>query len=124
MTLLGRGNTCVNTGGQKVYPEEVEGALKSHPGVFDALVIGIPDERYGQSVAALVEPREGAVVDLAALAAYLRSQVAGFKIPRRIWVVDAISRSPVGKPGYAWARQYAASHPPAWSAGEPQASRI
>ncbi|MGE5133824.1 MAG: acyl-CoA synthetase [Gemmatimonadota bacterium] len=119
-TLLGRGNTCVNTGGQKVYPEEVEGALKSHPDVFDALVIGIPDERYGQRVAALVEPRDGAVPDLGAVAAHLRAQIAGFKIPRSVWVVDAISRSPVGKPGYAWAHQHVASHPPAWSAGEPQ----
>ncbi len=122
VTLLGRGNTCVNTGGQKVYPEEVEGVLKSHPDVFDALVIGIPDERYGQRVAALVEPREGAALDPGALAAHLRGQIAGFKIPRSIWVVDAISRSPVGKPGYAWARQHAASRPAAWSAGEPQAS--
>jgi acyl-CoA synthetase (AMP-forming)/AMP-acid ligase II len=124
LTLLGRGNTCVNTGGQKVYPEEVEGALKSHPDVFDALVIGTPDERYGQSVAALVEPRAGVTLDLAAVAAHLRGQIAGFKIPRSVWVVDAIARSPVGKPGYAWAHQHAASHPPAWSAGEPQASPV
>jgi acyl-CoA synthetase (AMP-forming)/AMP-acid ligase II len=121
-TLLGRGNTCVNTGGQKVYPEEVEGALKSHPDVFDALVIGIPDERYGQRVAALVEPRDGAAPDLDAVAAHLRTQIAGFKIPRSVWVVDTISRSPVGKPGYAWAHQHVASHPPTWSAGEPQPS--
>ncbi len=59
MTLLGRGNTCVNTGGEKVYPEEVEGALKAHPDVFDALVIGVPDERLGQRVAALVQLRDG-----------------------------------------------------------------
>jgi acyl-CoA synthetase (AMP-forming)/AMP-acid ligase II len=117
VTLLGRGNTCVNTGGQKVFPEEVEGALKSHPDVFDALVIGVPDERFGQSVAALVQPRAGAVLDLAALEAHLRSQLAGFKIPRSIWVVDAISRSPVGKPGYGWAHEYAASHSAAWRAG-------
>ena len=59
VTLLGRGNTCVNTGGEKVFPEEVEGALKAHPDVFDALVIGVPDERLGQRVAAMVQPREG-----------------------------------------------------------------
>ena len=123
-TLLGRGNTCVNTGGQKVYPEEVEGALKSHPDVFDALVIGIPDERYGQRVAALVEPRDGAAPDLAAVAAHLRAQIAGFKIPRSVWVVDEISRSPVGKPGYAWAHQHVASHPPTWSAGDPQHTTV
>ena len=67
VTLLGRGNTCVNTGGEKVFPEEVEGALKSHPDVFDALVIGVPDELLGQRVAALVQPRPGAAPDLAAL---------------------------------------------------------
>ena len=66
VTLLGRGNTCVNTGGEKVFPEEVEAALKTHPGVFDALVIGVPDELLGQRVAALVQPRPGAAPDLAA----------------------------------------------------------
>jgi 3-oxocholest-4-en-26-oate---CoA ligase len=113
-TLLGRGNTCVNSGGQKVYPEEVEGALKSHPEVFDALVIGIPDERYGESVAALVEPRPGTAPSLGEVAAHLRGQIAGFKIPRTMWLVDEISRSAVGKPGYGWARQHVADHPPTW----------
>jgi acyl-CoA synthetase (AMP-forming)/AMP-acid ligase II len=112
-TLLGRGNTCVNTGGEKVYPEEVEGALKSYPDVFDALVIGVPDERLGQSVAALVEPRPGAALDLAALEAHLRTQIAGYKIPRSVWVVDAIGRTVSGKADYTWARQYTGSHPPA-----------
>jgi acyl-CoA synthetase (AMP-forming)/AMP-acid ligase II len=126
LTLLGRGNTCVNTGGQKVFPEEVEGALKSHPDVFDALVIGVPDERFGQSVAALVQPREGTVLDLAALTAmeaHVRTQIAGFKIPRSIWVVDAVSRSPVGKPGYGWAHEYVASHPASWHAGDSPAQQ-
>ena len=113
VTLLGRGNTCVNTGGEKVFPEEVEGALKSYPDVFDALVIGVPDERLGQSVAALVEPREGAALDLAALEAHLRRQIAGYKIPRSTWVVDAIGRTVSGKADYAWAHRHAASHPPA-----------
>src|ERR1022692_1135176 len=80
VTLLGRGNTCVNTGGEKVCPEEGEGALKSHPDVFDALVIGVPDERLGQRVAALVQPRDGRPVDLAALEAHLRGQIAGYKV--------------------------------------------
>jgi 3-oxocholest-4-en-26-oate---CoA ligase len=113
VTLLGRGNTCVNTGGEKVFPEEVEGALKSHAGVFDALVIGVPDERLGQRVAALVQPREGPALDLAALDAHLRTQIAGYKVPRSIWVVDSISRTPSGKPDYGRAREYAASHPAA-----------
>jgi acyl-CoA synthetase (AMP-forming)/AMP-acid ligase II len=113
VTLLGRGNTCVNTGGEKVFPEEVESALKSHPDVFDALVIGLPDELLGQSVAALVQPRPGAEPDLAALEAHLRGQIAGYKIPRTIWLVDAIGRTVSGKADYAWARQYTSSHPPA-----------
>jgi 3-oxocholest-4-en-26-oate---CoA ligase len=113
VTLLGRGNTCVNTGGEKVFPEEVEGVLKSCPDVFDALVIGVPDERLGQSVAALVQPREGAVPDLAAMEAHLRRQIAGYKVPRSIWVVDLISRTVSGKADYAWAHRYAGSHPPA-----------
>jgi 3-oxocholest-4-en-26-oate---CoA ligase len=73
ITLLGRGNTCVNTGGEKVFPEEVEGAVKSYPDVFDAVVIGVPDERLGQRVAALVQPRDGRDIDLAALEAHLRT---------------------------------------------------
>ncbi|MDX6390548.1 MAG: 3-oxocholest-4-en-26-oate---CoA ligase [Streptosporangiaceae bacterium] len=113
VTLLGRGNTCVNTGGEKVFPEEVEGALKSHPHVFDALVIGVPDERLGQRVAALVQPREGHTIDLALLEAHLRGQIAGYKLPRSIWLVDFISRTVSGKADYVWARQYAAGHPPA-----------
>src|SRR5262249_20730432 len=115
-TLLGRGNTCVNSRGRRVSPGGVEGALKSPPEVFDALVIGLPDERYGESVAALVEPRPGAAPDLGAVAAYLRSQIASFKIPRSMWLVDQIARNPVGKPGYGWAREHAAANPPTWRA--------
>jgi acyl-CoA synthetase (AMP-forming)/AMP-acid ligase II len=112
VTLLGRGNTCVNTGGEKVFPEEVEAALKSHGDVFDALVIGVPDARLGQRVGALVQPREGRDVDLAALEAHVRRHVAGYKVPRSVWVVDAIERSPSGKPDYSWARRYAANRQP------------
>ena len=107
LTLLGRGNTCVNTGGEKVYPEEVEGALKSHADVFDALVIGVPDERLGQRVAALVQPRDGHTIDLAALDAHLRTQIAGYKLPRSVWLVEQIGRTPAGKADYGWARRYA-----------------
>jgi acyl-CoA synthetase (AMP-forming)/AMP-acid ligase II len=111
ITLLGRGNTCVNTGGEKVFPEEVEGALKSHPDVFDALVIGVPDERLGQRVGALVQPRDGAGLDLAALDAHLRRQIAGYKVPRSIWPVTSIGRTAAGKADYGWAHQHAASQP-------------
>jgi acyl-coenzyme A synthetase/AMP-(fatty) acid ligase len=112
VTLLGRGNTCVNTGGEKVFPEEVEGALKSHPDVFDALVIGMPDDLLGQRVAALVQPRPGAMPDPAALQEHVRGQIAGYKVPRSLWLTDAVRRTVSGKADYEWARQYAAGHPP------------
>jgi acyl-CoA synthetase (AMP-forming)/AMP-acid ligase II len=113
LTLLGRGNTCVNSGGEKVFPEEVEGALKSHDDVFDALVIGVPDELLGQRVAALVQPRDGRTLDLAALEAHLRGQIAGYKVPRSVWLVDSIGRTAAGKADYGWARKYADEHPAA-----------
>ncbi len=110
ITLLGRGNTCVNTGGEKVYPEEVEGALKSYADVFDAIVIGVPDDRLGQRVAALVQPRDGHDIDLAKLEEHLRTQVAGYKVPRSVWLVQQIGRTPAGKADYRWAHRYAAEH--------------
>src|SRR6202035_2808814 len=85
-----------------------------------ALVIGVPDERLGQRVAALVQPREGHTIDLALLEAHLRGQIAGYKLPRSIWLVDSISRTVSGKADYVWARQYAADHPAAdHPAGQP-----
>jgi len=120
ITLLGRGNTCVNTGGEKVFPEEVEGALKTHPDVFDALVIGVPDARLGQSVAALVQPKAGAQLDLDDLEATLRKEIAGYKIPRSVWVVGDISRTVSGKADYAWAHEYARGNPPARKPESPQ----
>jgi acyl-CoA synthetase (AMP-forming)/AMP-acid ligase II len=117
VTLLGRGNTCVNSGGEKVFPEEVEGVLKSHPDVFDALVIGVPDERLGQRVAALVQSRESQVLDLDGLTRHVRGQIAGYKVPRSIWVVESIGRTTAGKADYLWAHQHVTSHPP--SAGPP-----
>ena len=107
ITLLGRGNTCVNTGGEKVYPEEVEGALKSFPSVFDAVVIGVPDDRLGQRVAALVQARQGQAIDQAELEAHLRTLIAGYKIPRSVWLVEQIGRTPAGKADYRWAHRYA-----------------
>ncbi|WHT21983.1 acyl-CoA synthetase [Crossiella sp. CA-258035] len=110
VTLLGRGNTCVNTGGEKVYPEEVEGALKSHPDVLDALVVGIPDQRLGQRVAALVQPRPGAAPSFAALDRHVRELIAGYKVPRSLWLVEEIGRSVSGKPDYRWAQRYVEEH--------------
>jgi acyl-CoA synthetase (AMP-forming)/AMP-acid ligase II len=103
--LLGRGSECINSGGEKIYPEEVEGALKSHPDVFDALVVGVPDERWGQRVAAVVQPQPGCRPDPEALRAAARRHVAGYKAPRQIVVVDEVVRSPSGKPDYPWARR-------------------
>ena len=84
ITLLGRGSNCVNTGGEKVYPEEVEMAIKSHPAVYDCLVVGIPDEKYGQAVAAVVELREGTTLELDELRDFLRAHLSGYKLPRSL----------------------------------------
>ncbi|MGH3434462.1 MAG: AMP-binding enzyme, partial [Thermocrispum sp.] len=112
VTLLGRGSQCINTGGEKVFPEEVEGALKSHPAVFDALVVGVPDERMGQRVGAVVQPVSGRSVDPAELDDHVRTKVAGYKVPRSVWIVDEVSRLPSGKPDYRWAKQYVARQTP------------
>ena len=104
VTLLGRGSFCINSGGEKIYPEEVEIALKSHPDVFDALVVGMPDERFGEKVAAIVAPRPGRTPTLDELATHCRTTVAGYKVPRHLELVDAIGRTASGKADYAWAK--------------------
>lgn len=103
VTMLGRGSVSINTGGEKVFPEEVEGALKSHPDVFDAIVVGVPDERLGHKVAAVVQARGTHRPTLADLDTAARKEIAGYKIPRALWFVDEIKRSPAGKPDYRWA---------------------
>ncbi|MFI8996830.1 acyl-CoA synthetase [Streptomyces sp. NPDC053542] len=109
VTVLGRGSQCINSGGEKVYPEEVEQALKAHPDVYDALVAGVPDDRWGSRVAAVVQLRAGAgPVDLAAVQAHCRTRLAGYKIPRTVVVTDRIQRSPSGKADYRWAKRVAA----------------
>jgi acyl-CoA synthetase (AMP-forming)/AMP-acid ligase II len=107
ITLYGRGSGCINTGGEKVYPEEVEEVLKAHPHVFDALVVGVADPRWMQRVAAVVQPRGDAALDLEMLQAHCRKHLAGYKLPRQLELVPAIARMPSGKPDYAWARQVA-----------------
>lgn len=107
ITLLGRGSVCINSGGEKIYPEEVEGALKSHPDVFDALVVGVPDQRFGERVAAVVQPRPGREPTLEGLDSHCRSRIAGYKIPRALHLVEAIQRQPSGKPDYPWAKRVA-----------------
>jgi 3-oxocholest-4-en-26-oate---CoA ligase len=104
ITLLGRGSICINSGGEKIFPEEVESVVRAHPDVMDAIVVGAPDERWGQRVAAIVEPRPGhEAPTLEALQEHCRSHVAGYKVPRQLHVVDTIQRSPAGKPDYPWA---------------------
>ncbi len=103
ITLLGRGSGCINSGGEKIYPEEVEAALKSHPDVFDVIVVGAPDERFTQRVAAIVQPRPGSDPTLEDLANHCRATIAGYKVPRQLTIVDVIARTPSGKPDYRWA---------------------
>jgi acyl-CoA synthetase (AMP-forming)/AMP-acid ligase II len=108
VVVLGRGTFCINSGGEKIYPEEVEQALKSHPAVYDAVVVGVPDERWGERVAAVVQPRAGLTATLEELAAHCRTRLAGYKVPREVHVVDEVRRSPSGKADYVWARAVAA----------------
>ena len=109
ITLLGRGSVCINSGGEKVFPEEVESVLKAHPTVFDVLVVGVPDERWGSAVAAVVQPTPGSSPTLDDLSALARSRLAGYKLPRHLVLVDEIVRSPAGKPDYPWATALATS---------------
>jgi acyl-CoA synthetase (AMP-forming)/AMP-acid ligase II len=111
VTMLGRGSVSINSGGEKIYPEEVEAALKGHSDVFDALVVGVPDERYGQCVAAVVQPRKGARPTLAELDAFVRAEIAGYKVPRALWYVVEVMRSPAGKPDYRWAKAQTEARP-------------
>ena len=108
VTLLGRGSLCINSGGEKIYPDEVEQAIKSHPGVFDAVVVGVPDERWGERVAAIVQARDGATAPtLEGLDMHCRARLAGYKVPRELHVVETIERSPSGKADYRWAKAVA-----------------
>ncbi len=103
ITLLGRGSVCINTAGEKVFPEEVEEVLKAHPSVEDANVVGVPDEKWGQAVTAVVAPAAGAHIDEAALVAHCRETLAGYKCPKSVVVVDRVLRGPNGKADYRWA---------------------
>jgi 3-oxocholest-4-en-26-oate---CoA ligase len=103
VTLLGRGSVCINSGGEKIFPEEVEAAVAAYPGVYDVVVVGVPDERWGERVAAVVQPREGVALTLEAIQEHCRAHVAGYKVPRRLVLVDEVVRSPAGKPDYRWA---------------------
>ncbi|WP_019925123.1 acyl-CoA synthetase [Nocardia sp. BMG111209] len=112
ITLLGRGNMVINTGGEKVFVEEVESVLKAHDSVFDAVVVGIAHERWGQQVAAVVATTGADGPDFEDLIAHVRSHLAGYKVPRTLWIADTVVRSPSGKPDYRWAKDYAGARTP------------
>lgn len=107
ITILGRGSMCINSGGMKIFPEEVETMLKSHDDVFDAVVVGVPDERWGEQVSAVVEPRPGRHPELEEIQDHCRGNIAAFKIPRRLFLVEKVVRSPSGKTDYRWAKKIA-----------------
>ena len=97
VVVLGRGSSCINTGGEKVYPEEVEEVLKRHPSVADAAVLGLPDERFGEKIAAAVQLADGWLLDEEALRAHIRESLAGYKVPRQLTAVAEVIRGPNGK---------------------------
>jgi fatty-acyl-CoA synthase len=107
LRLLGRGSVCINTGGEKVYPEEVEEALKEHPAVRDAVVVGVPDDRFGEVIYAWVEPADDQTVDEADVITHVKSRLAHYKAPRRVLTTPSIGRSPAGKVDYKRLREEA-----------------
>ena len=110
LTFLGRGSKCINTGGEKVFPEEVEEALKAHPAIIDALVVGIPDARWGSKVAAVFNTRENRQLSLDEVKEHCRGLVAGYKVPRQVTITPTVERLPSGKPDYKWAEEIARAH--------------
>ena len=109
VTLLGRGSVVINSGGEKIFPEEVESAVRSHPDVMDAIVVGTADERWGETVAAIVQPRPGRAPALEDIQLHCRAHIAGYKLPRVLHTVEVIQRSPSGKPDYRWAAEVLAA---------------
>ncbi len=107
ITLLGRGSVSINSGGEKIFPEEVELVLKGHPSVYDAVVVGVPDERWGERVVAVVVAREGERPTVEQLHDYGKELIAGFKLPKALCFVDEMVRSPSGKADYRWAKSVA-----------------
>ncbi len=104
ITLLGRGSNCINTAGEKVYPEEVEEIAKQHPDVIDCLVVGVPDERFGHRIVAVVSCIEERELNERDLIDFARERIAGYKIPKQVFFEDTVRRSPAGKADYKWAR--------------------
>ena len=108
LTLLGRGSVCINTGGEKVYPEEVEEILKEHPTVRDAVAVGIPDDKFGEVITAVVEANPGSTLDEAELVTWVKSRLASFKAPKHVVGIDTIGRAPNGKVDYKRLKGFAA----------------
>ena len=105
--LLGRGSVSINSGGEKVFPEEVESVVKEFPDVLDAVVVGLDDERFGERVVAVCQTRSGVPLELEKLRDFCRGKLAGYKIPRDVVCLAQIKRSPAGKADYPWAKQAA-----------------
>jgi acyl-CoA synthetase (AMP-forming)/AMP-acid ligase II len=113
ITVFGRGAVCINSGGEKIFPEEVEEVLKAHPEVEDAIVVGVPDDRWGQRVAAVVQPRASCNPAVSSVEAHCRKHIAGYKVPKEFHFVGKVQRQPSGKPDYKWARELAVAAAPA-----------
>ena len=107
ITLLGRGSKCINTAGEKVFPEEVEEAVKRAPEIFDCLVVGVPDDRFGQKIVAIASLNEGMETDEASLIEETRKHLSGYKLPRKVFFVPLVQRLPNGKADYDWAEEIA-----------------
>ncbi len=107
ITLLGRGSACINSGGEKIFPEEVEEAVKRYAVVEDCLVVGLPDERFGEQVVAVASLREGANASAEDVIAFAADHLAGYKLPRRVLLTDVVRRAPNGKADYKWAKSFA-----------------
>jgi fatty-acyl-CoA synthase len=108
LTLLGRGSVCINTGGEKVYPEEVEEALKTIESVRDAVAVGVPDDKFGEAITAVVELAPGEVLDEAAIINHVKGKLAAYKAPKRVLAIDTIGRAPNGKVDYKRLKGWAA----------------
>ena len=104
--LLGRGSNCINTAGEKVYPEEVEEALKKHAQIIDSLVVGVEDKKFGQKVVAVVSSDESNL-NADELVNFARSHLSGYKLPKEVIFVDEVKRAPNGKANYKWAKEIA-----------------
>ena len=107
ITLLGRGSNCINSAGEKIYPEEVEEALKKDPVIFDCLVVGLPDARFGEKIVAIVSTEDNQETDEATIINNAREILAGYKLPKRVIFSDMVKRAPNGKADYKWAKSYA-----------------